>query len=65
MYSKEELTDIFQRILKFEQEAKSIYDDCINKVDDEISINILQAISDEERGHIELAKELFKIIEEG
>ncbi len=40
MYSKEELTDIFRRILKFEQEAESIYDDCINKVDDGISINI-------------------------
>ncbi len=64
MYSKEELSDIFQRILKFEQEAKSAYDDCVNKVDDKISINILQAISDEEQGHIELAKELFKIIEE-
>ncbi len=64
MYSKEELSGIFQRILKFEQDAKSLYDDCINKVDDEISINILQAISDEERGHIELAKELFGIIEE-
>jgi rubrerythrin len=64
MYSKEELSDIFQQILKFEQDAKSIYDDCINKADDEISINILQSISNEERGHIELAKELFKIIEE-
>ncbi len=64
MYSKEELSDIFQQILKFEQDAKSIYDDCINKTDDEISINILQSISNEESGHIALAKELFKIIEE-
>ena len=64
MYSKEALSDIFQRILKFEQDAKSIYDDCINKVDDEHSINILQSISNEEKGHIEQAKKLFKIIEE-
>ncbi len=63
MYSKEELSDIFQRILEFEHEAKSLYDDCINKVDDEISKDILQSISNEEKGHIELAQTLFKIIE--
>ncbi len=64
MYSKEALSDIFQRILKFEQDAKSIYEDCINKVDDDISINILQSIRDDEKSHIEQAKELFKIIDE-
>ncbi len=64
MYSKEALSDIFQRILKFEQDAKSAYDGCINEVDDENSIKILQSISNEEKDHIELAKELFKIIEE-
>ncbi len=63
MYSKEELSDIFQRILKFEQAAKSAYDDCIKKVDDENSTNILQSISNEEKDHIELAKKLFTIIE--
>ncbi len=62
MYSKEALSDIFQRILKFEQDAKSIYDDCIKKIDDEHSINILQSISKEEEGHIEQAEKLFKII---
>ncbi len=64
MYSKEALSDIFQRILKFEQDYKSIYDDCIEKIEDEHSINILQSISNEEEGHIEQAKKLFKIIEE-
>jgi rubrerythrin len=64
MYSKEELSEIFQRILKFEQEAKSAYDDCVSKVDDENRIKILQSISNEEKSHIELAKKLFKIIEE-
>ncbi len=64
MYSKEALSDIFQRILKFEQDAKSIYDDCINKIDDEHSINILRSISNEEEGHIEQAEKLFKIIDE-
>ncbi len=64
MYSKEALADIFQRILKFEQDAKSIYDDCIKKIDDEHSINILQSISKEEEGHIEQAEKLFKIIKE-
>jgi rubrerythrin len=49
--------------LKFEQDAKSIYDDCIGKIDDEHSINVLQSISNEEKGHIEQAKKLFKIIE--
>jgi bacterioferritin (cytochrome b1) len=64
MYSKEALTDIFQRILKYEQDAKSAYDSCIKEVDHEHSINILQSISDEEEGHIEQAKKLLKIIEE-
>ncbi len=64
MYSKEALSDIFQGILKFEQDAKSIYDDCIGKIDDEHSINILRSISNEEEGHIEQAEKLFKIIEE-
>ncbi len=64
MYSREALSDIFQRILKFEQDAKSAYDSCIKEVDHEHSINILQSISDEEEDHIEQAKKLFKIIEE-
>ncbi len=64
MYSKEALSDIFQRILKFEQDAKSAYDSCIKEVDHEHSINILQSISNEEEDHIEQAKKLLKIIEE-
>ncbi len=64
MYSKEEFTDILQRIMEFELDAKSIYENCIKKIDDEHSINILQKISNDEEVHIELAKELFKIIEE-
>ncbi len=64
MYSKEALSGIFQRILQFEQDAKSLYDKCIEKIEDEHSVNILQSISNEENGHIEQAKRLFKIIEE-
>ncbi len=64
MYSKKALFDIFQRILKFEQDAKSIYDDCIERIDDEHSINVLQSISKEEESHIEQAEKLFKIIQE-
>ncbi len=64
MYSKEALSGIFQRILQFEQDAKSLYDKCIEKIEDEHSVNILQSISSEEKGHIEHAKRLFKIIEE-
>ncbi len=63
MYSKEALSDIFQRILQFEQDAKFLYDECIGKIEDEHSINILHSISNEEKGHIEEAKRLFKIIE--
>ncbi len=62
MYSKEALSDIFQRILQFEQDAKSLYDGCIEKIEDEHSINILQSLSNEEKGHIEQVKRLFKII---
>lgn len=64
MYSEEELSDIFKKILNFEQDAKSIYDGCIKEVDDEYIINILQSISNEEKSHIELANELFNIIDE-
>ncbi len=64
MYSKKALSEIFQRILKFEQDAKSLYDDCIEKIKDEHSIKILRTISDEEEVHIEQAKKLFKIIKE-
>ncbi len=63
MYSKEALSDIFERILKYEQDAKSAYDSCIKEIDHEHSINILQSISDEEEDHIEQAKKLLKIIE--
>ena len=64
MYFKETLSDSIKRILKFEQDAKSIYDDCINKIDEEHSINILKSISKEEESHIERAEKLFKIIGE-
>ncbi len=64
MYSKEALSDIFQRILQFEEEAKELYDDCIKKLDDKNTINILQSVSNEEKGHIELARKLMELIKE-
>ncbi len=64
MYSKEALSDIFQRILQFEEEAKALYEDCIKKLDDKNTINILQSISNEEKGHIELARKLAELIKE-
>ena len=64
MYSKEALSDIFERILQFEKDAKAVYDDCIEKLDDETAINILQSISNEEKGHVELAKRLIELIQE-
>ncbi len=64
MYTKEAITEIFQRILKFEEDAKALYDDCIEKLDDENTIRILQSISNEEKGHIELAKRLIELIQE-
>ncbi len=64
MYSKEALSDIFQRILQFEEEAKALYEDCIKKLDDKNTINILQSISNEEKGHIELARKLTELIKE-
>jgi rubrerythrin len=64
MYSKEALSDIFQRILQFEEEAKALYDNCIKKLDDKNTINILQSISNEEKGHIELARKLTELIKE-
>jgi rubrerythrin len=64
MYSREAITEIFQRILKFEEDAKALYDGCIGKLDDENTINILRSISNEEKGHIELAKRLMELIQE-
>ncbi|MFQ5964275.1 MAG: hypothetical protein ACE5KZ_08335 [Candidatus Scalinduaceae bacterium] len=64
MYSSESLSSIFQRVLKFEEDAKSLYDDCIKELDDKIIIDTLQSISNEEKGHIELARNLLKIIQE-
>ena len=64
MYSIEALSDIFQRILKFEQDVCSIYEECIENIDDEHIIDTLREIYKEEEVHIELAKELFKVIEE-
>lgn len=64
MYSREAITEIFQRILKFEEDAKVLYDDCIEKLDDENIISILRLISNEEKGHIEFAKRLMELIQE-
>ncbi len=64
MYSRESFFDILQRILQFEEEVKVLYDDCIKKLDDKDTINILQSISKEEEGHIVLARELMELIKE-
>ncbi len=63
MYSKEALSDIFEKILQFEIDAQAVYDNCIKKLEDETAINILQSISNEEKGHIELAKRLKELIQ--
>ncbi|MDR4503858.1 MAG: hypothetical protein MRK01_03580 [Candidatus Scalindua sp.] len=63
MYSSEALSNMFLRILQFEEDVKALYDDCIDKLDDAIIIEILQSISNEEKGHIELARNLLKIIQ--
>ncbi len=64
MYSKEALSDIFQKVLQFEEDVKVLYDDCIEKLEDEEVINILSSISMEEKGHIELAKQLIELIKD-
>lgn len=64
MYSKEALSDIFQKILQFEEDVTDLYDDCINKLMDQDIIDVLNSISKEEKGHIELAKHLIELIKE-
>ncbi len=64
MYSREALSDIFERVLQFEIDAKTVYEECIEKLDDEAVIDILQTISNEEKGHIELAKHLIELIQD-
>ena len=61
-YSEEALTKIFQRIIQFEEEVETLYNDCIEKLDDKTAIDVLQAISKEEKGHITLARELMELI---
>jgi rubrerythrin len=63
MYSEEALSEMFQKILKFEQDAKLIYANCLKEVDDKHVTNVLQSISNDEIKHIELANELFNIID--
>ncbi len=64
MYSKEALSDIFQKVLQFEEDVKALYDDCIEKLEDEEIILILSSISKEEKAHIELAKQLIELIKD-
>ena len=64
MYSKEALSDIFERVLQLEIDAEVAYDECIEKLDDETAIGILQTIRNEERGHIALAKRLIELIQD-
>ena len=64
MYSRENLADIFQKVLQFEEDVKELYDDCIDKLMDEDIIKVLSSISKEEKGHIELAKQLKELIKE-
>mgnify|MGYP003957248843 FL=1 len=64
MYSKEALSDIFERVLQFEIDAESIYNECLEKLEDETAVDILQTIRNEERGHIELARRLIEIIQD-
>ncbi|MCP4254819.1 MAG: hypothetical protein GY775_15730 [Candidatus Scalindua sp.] len=64
MYSKEALSDIFERVLQFEIDAKTVYEECIEKLDDEAVIDVLQTIRNEEKGHIELAKRLIELIQD-
>jgi len=61
-YSEETLSKVFQRIIQFEEEVKALYDDCIKNLDDKTTIDVLQSISGEEKGHIVLAKELLELI---
>ena len=64
MYSREALSDIFERVLQFEIDAKTVYEECIEKLDDETVIGVLQTIRNEEKGHIELAKRLIELIQD-
>ncbi|MCP5006245.1 MAG: hypothetical protein GY941_20240 [Planctomycetes bacterium] len=64
MYSSEALSNMFQKILQFEEDVKVLYDECIDKLDNSEIVAILQSISNEEKGHIELARNLLKIIQD-
>ncbi|MBA7590154.1 hypothetical protein ES708_32261 [subsurface metagenome] len=40
MYSRENLADIFEKVLQFEEDVKGLYDDCIDKLVDEDIIKV-------------------------
>ena len=63
-HTRESLSGVFQRVIQFEEKIKTLYDDCIKDLEDKITIDVLQTISSEEKGHIVLARELMDIIKE-
>ncbi len=63
-YSEKALSKIFQRIIQFEEEVNTLYDDCIKELEDKSVIDVLQSISREEKSHIALARELLELIKE-
>jgi len=52
----------FESILELEERAKHFYDHYISQLDDEKIKKILISIRDDEIGHVDIAKELIKLV---
>lgn len=60
---KEDLLEYSRTILDTEREAKALYEDYLEKIEDKEIRKMLEGILKDEIDHIEIAKELLRILE--
>ncbi|MCD5401578.1 hypothetical protein LR013_03180 [candidate division NPL-UPA2 bacterium] len=60
---KEELLEFCRGILDVERQSKDMYENYLKKIEDKEIRETLEGILKDEIGHIEIAKELVRILE--
>lgn len=61
---KEDLLEYSRNVLDIEQRSKVMYEDYLEKIKNEEIEKTLEGILKDEIGHIKIAKELLRILEE-
>ncbi|NOX96561.1 MAG: hypothetical protein GXO98_00555 [Nitrospirae bacterium] len=61
---KEDLLEYSRNVLDIEQRSKVMYEDYLEKIKNEEIKKTLEGILKDEIGHIKIAKELLRILEE-